>query len=104
MSKTQQILSMTEAKALLAAATAMKIQELEMLVQELSGALSQKVERQSIPGKELLRLLSEAILDKKKGSGTGSLPSNSKKANYQPPNMPSSCSWLVRRSCSAIRG
>ncbi len=67
MSKTQQILSMTEAKALLAAATAMKIQELEMLVQELSGVLYRKKSKdKAYREKELLRLLSEAILDKEK--------------------------------------
>ncbi len=52
---------------MLAAATAMKIQELEMLVQELSGVLYRKKSKdKAYREKELLRLLSEAILDKEK--------------------------------------
>ncbi|MCC6724595.1 MAG: hypothetical protein IT258_08795 [Saprospiraceae bacterium] len=67
MSKTQQIPSMTDAKALLAAATAMKIQELEALMQELSGVLYRKKSKdKAYQEKELLRLLNEAILDKEK--------------------------------------
>ncbi len=58
---------MTDAKALLAAATAMKIQELEALMQELSGVLYRKKSKdKAYREKELLRLLNEAILDKEK--------------------------------------
>ena len=67
MSKIQQIHSMTDIKALLAAATAMKIQELESLMRELNGVLHQKKSKdKTYREKELLRLINEAILDKEK--------------------------------------
>ncbi len=67
MSKIQQIQSIPDIKALLAAATAMKIQELESLMRELNGVLHQKKSKDKTNReKELLRLINEAILDKEK--------------------------------------
>jgi citrate synthase len=58
---------MTDIKALIASATAMKIQELESLMRELNGVLHQKKARdKTYREKELLRLTNEAILDKEK--------------------------------------
>lgn len=69
MSKTQPIHSMTDLKALLATATALKIQELETLMQELNGLLYRKKSKdKTYREKELLRLINEAILDKEKRS------------------------------------
>lgn len=67
MSKAQQITSMSDAKALLATATTMKIQELETLMRELNGVLFRKKSKnKAYREKELLRLINEAILEKEK--------------------------------------
>lgn len=67
MSKIQPIHSMTDIKALLASAAALKIQELEALVQELSGVLHRKKSKdKGYREKELLRLINETVLDKTK--------------------------------------
>jgi len=67
MSKMQQISSMADVRAMLTAATALKIQDLEALMQELNGLLYRKKSKdKSFREKELLRLLNEAILGKEK--------------------------------------
>lgn len=58
---------MSDAKALLATATTMKIQELETLMRELNGVLFRKKSKnKAYREKELLRLINEAILEKEK--------------------------------------